>query len=99
MNDPVNLDALSDFVSGMSDRVPPEDEWGIGFVITGDTAAANTAHHKGEKMSREEYERRLEEHREGRDAPAGATEDTIVFNVVEADSEPFKNEIRYDGTN
>jgi len=99
MNDPVSSDALSDFLDGMSDRVPSEDEWGIGFVITGDTGAAGTAYHKGEEMSREEYERRLEEHREERGAPAGATEDTIVFNVVEADSEPFKNEIRYDGTN
>ena len=26
MNDPVNLDALSDFVGGVSDRVPVEDD-------------------------------------------------------------------------
>jgi hypothetical protein len=90
MNDPVNLDALSDFVGGISDRVPPEDDWGIGFVITGDTAAAGTAHHKGETMDRPEYQRRLEEHREERGAPAGGTEDTIVFNVVESDRKPFE---------
>ena len=64
--------------------------WGTGFVITGDTAATGTAYHKGEEMSREEYERRLEEHREERGAPAGGTEDTIVLNVVESDRKPFE---------
>ena len=43
-------------------------------------------------MERPEYERRLEEHREERGAPVGATEDTIVFNVVESDREPFEQE-------
>ena len=43
-------------------------------------------------MERPEYERRLQEHREERGAPDGATEDTIVFNVVEADREPFEQE-------
>jgi hypothetical protein len=89
MNDPVNLDALSDFIGGVSDRVSPEDEWGIGCVIAGDTPAAGTAYHKGEKMDRSEYEQCLEEHRDER-SPASAAEDTIVFNVVEADSEPFE---------
>ena len=90
MNDPVNLDALSDFVAGVSDRVPPEDEWGIGFVITGDTAAAGTVYHKGETMDRPEYERRLQEYRREHDAPAGGIEDTIVFNVVKSDRTPFE---------
>ena len=70
--------------------------WGTGFVITGDTAAAGTAHHKGETMERPEYERRLEEHREERGAPAGAagslSADTIVLDIVEADREPFEQE-------
>ena len=54
------------------------------------------AHHKGETMERPEYERRLEEHREERGAPAGAagslSADTIVLDVVEADREPFEQE-------
>jgi len=94
MNDPVNLDALSDFMGGISDRVPPEDEWGVGLAITGDTAAAGTAYHKGETMDRPEYERHLQEHlqehQEEYDAPAGGTEDTIVFNVVKSDRKPFE---------
>ena len=40
-------------------------------------------------MDRSEYEQCLEEHRDER-SPASAAEDTIVFNVVEADSEPFE---------
>ena len=96
MKDPVSSDALSDFLDGISASVPMEDDWGIGFVITGDTAAAGTAHHKGGEMSREEYERRLEEYREKREVKMGDTPDTIVINVVEADSEPLENEIRYD---
>ena len=46
MNDPVNLDALNDFVGGVSDHVPVEDDWGTGAVITGDTDAAGTALHE-----------------------------------------------------
>jgi hypothetical protein len=90
MNDQVDPEALSDLLDGITERVSPGDEWGTGFVWTGDIEKAGTAEHRGEEMSREKYERRLEEYRK-KHGPLDSDEpETIVIEVVEADSEPFE---------
>lgn len=90
---------VDEFLDGLERQVLCPEQWGTGFVWIGDTEKAGTVEHQGEEMSREEYERRLEEYREKREAKMDDTPDTIVINVVEADSEPLENEIRYDATN
>lgn len=97
MNRFVSPDILNDFLNGVSTRVNPGDDWGTGVVITGDTAAAGTAFHEGEKMDRSEYERRLQKHREAHKPPSGIAPDTVRLNVVDRQSEPFPGLVRRKG--
>jgi len=90
---------VEEFLDELEREVLTPEQWGTGFVWAGDTEKAGTVEHRGKEMPREEYERHLEEYREKREAKMDDMPDTIVIEVVEADSEPFENEIRYDGTN
>jgi hypothetical protein len=92
MNREMSDTTVDEFLDGLERQVLCPDRWGTGFVWAGDTEKAGTVEHQGEEMSREEYERRLEEYREKREAKMDDTPDTIVIEVVEADSEPFEQE-------
>jgi len=90
MNDQVDPEALSDLLDGITERVSSGDDWGTGLAWTGDIDKAGTAKHRGEEMPREEYERRLREHRKKHGPPDSGEPETIEINVVETDAEPFQ---------
>lgn len=83
--------SLDNFLDGLLDRVQSERRWPPGIVMDGENSDADSVWHDGEKIPLEQYEARLEHHRETYGKTEGV--ETINLEVVETEADPFEQEV------